>query len=60
MTGAIGQPEPDRASDTSLLPNQGWLGQDGLRRFHSKKGLTGMVGQFTTCDVGDSEVLPSQ
>ena len=56
----MGQPEPDWASDASSLPNQGWLGQDGLRRLHSKKGLTGTVGQFTTRDVDDSEVLPSQ
>ena len=60
LTGAIGQPEPGRASDVSSLPNQGWLGQGGLRRLHSKKGLKGMVGQFTTRDVGDNEVLPSQ
>ena len=46
--------------DASLLPNQGWLGQDGLRQLHSEKGLTGTIGQFTTHDVGDSEVLPSQ
>ena len=24
LTGTMGQPEPDRASDASLLPNQGW------------------------------------
>ena len=56
----MGQPEPDRTSDGSSLPNQGWLGQDGLHRLHSKKGLMGVVGQFMACDVGDSEVLPSQ
>ena len=56
----MGQPEPDRASDASSLPNQGWLGQDGLCQLHSEKGLTGAVGQFTTHDVGDSEVLPSE
>ena len=60
LTGAIGQPEPGRASDVSSLPNQGWLGQGGLRRLHSEKGLKGAVGQFTTRDVGDNEVLPSQ
>ena len=60
LTGTIGQPEPDRASDASSLPNQGWLGQGGLHRLHSEKGLMGVVGQFTTRDMGDSEVLPSQ
>ena len=60
LTGTMGQPEPDQASDASSLPNQGWLGQDGLCWLHSEKGLMGVVGQFTTCDVGDSEVLPSQ
>ena len=60
LTGAMGQPEPDWAGDASSLPGQGWLGQDGLHRLHSEKGLMGVVGQFTTRDVGDSEVLPSQ
>ena len=60
LTGTIGQPEPGRASDVSSLPNQGWLGQGGLRQLHSEKGLKGAVGQFMTRDVGDNEVLPSQ
>ena len=60
LTGAIGQPEPDRASDDSSLPNHGWLGQDGLRRLHLQKGSMGAVGQFTTLGPGDTKVSLSQ
>ena len=57
-TSTTGQPEPCRANDVRSLPDQGWLGQGGLRRLQS--GLKDAAGQFTTCGRGDKEVLPSQ
>ena len=53
-----GQPEPCRANDVRLLPNQGWLGGGGLRQL--QKGLKDTAGQFMTCGRGDKEVLPLQ
>ena len=60
LTGTIGQPEPGGASDASLLPNQGWLGQGGLCQLCPEKGLKGTVRQFMTRNVGDNEVLLTQ